>query len=733
MKVSDPGIRSTAMALMEGGNYREAETLLKPMIREFPQDASAACLLAECYAQFQNLEGAEFWYRRALSLQPYNPEYSIRYNRFRIGNLQALPNDRPKYLLGPIMGAAYSFANFADCVFFGGPSSSHHFSEVEASTGENIESILGKCPNGFVPDKIICLLPEYYSPPANIEKCGIQTIGIYTDLPAHSEMIALTAPLFNICLTQGFTQGPQMLIKLGAKGAGTGFFIGDDPLFWVDRNRKRDIDILFLSTFSLPFIYNDRNELILKILSLSSKYKVVIGSESQSNSADLSSRAKIIINCSHSGRLASEMIARRIFESMSSGALSFAEDNIEVVKKFYQDKSEIVLYNKNSIVMLLDNYLNSDDERRRIADAGKCKTIARHTYAGNIKAICHLLEADSGLISSPEIKQIPRAANLLRRGTALFQSLQPKKWDALASLFSEAAEQDPNFEGIIHNNLGVLAAHQGDYPKAEELFAKAIEHSGPHPIFIANRILNSIYLRKDFKSAGLLPRTEILDGLKEAIDILPIYLVCDSNGVIPTDRITRSIYYLKFQDAYLEFPERDDRFHARVISIAGAEINKAFGFGYESMGDFNGAVRHYEMAASEYADDFELISSLSRCCHKLGDEQKALEYIRRAHKLQPLNMGILSNYYALMFAAKHYAEIYESADLMLKADLRINESVELIKLYKTAAAERMNHPHTRELINEYLKSGPLNGSELVTSDEIILQAMKRWKTASMQR
>ena len=265
-----------------------------------------------------------------------------------------------------------------------------------------------------------------------------------------------------------------MLIKLGAKGAGTGFFIGDDPLFWVDRNRKRDIDILFLSTFFLPFIYNDRNELILKILSLSSKYKVVIGSESQSNSADLSSRAKIIINCSHSGRLASEMIARRIFESMSSGALSFAEDNIEVVKKFYQDKSEIVLYNKNSIVMLLDNYLNSDDERRRIADAGKCKTIARHTYAGNIKAICHLLEADSGLISSPEIKQIPRAANLLRRGTALFQSLQPKKWDALASLFSEAAEQDPNFEGIIHNNLGVLAAHQGDYPKAEELFAKAM-------------------------------------------------------------------------------------------------------------------------------------------------------------------------------------------------------------------------------------------------------------------
>ena len=140
MKVSDPGIRSTAMALMEGGNYREAETLLKPMIREFPQDASAACLLAECYAQFPNLEGAEFWYRRALSLQPYNPEYSIRYNRFRIGNLQALPNDRPKYLLGPIMGAAYSFANFADCVFFGG----HHQAIISRRWKHRLEKILSR-------------------------------------------------------------------------------------------------------------------------------------------------------------------------------------------------------------------------------------------------------------------------------------------------------------------------------------------------------------------------------------------------------------------------------------------------------------------------------------------------------------------------------------------------------------------------------------------------------------
>ncbi|MBD3233322.1 MAG: glycosyltransferase [candidate division Zixibacteria bacterium] len=726
VKGPDPGIRSTAMALIESGDFREAEVLIKKLINDYPDNASVACLMADCYAQMPNYEGAEFWFRKAITLQPYNVDFSIHYNIFRIDNLHALPKDRPRYLVGPNMRAAYSFANYADCVFYCRPgTASGHRSEIEVLPDADIESILSKCPSGFSPDRVICLLPEYFAPPSNIEKCACTTVGIYTDLPAHSEMIAATAPLMDICLTQGFREGPQMLLKLGANRSGSGFFIGHDPLFWKDRNKQRDIDILFLSTFSLPFIYNGRNEIIHELLPLAKRYNLVIGTENQQTSAELQSRAKIVVNCSHSGELSSEMIARRIFESMSCGTLCFAEDEVAVVKQFYRDKSEIVFYKLKNLVTLLESYIRSSEERHRIADAGKRKTVNNYTYADNISGITHLLQARGGLMRSDNELKLSRAQRFLRRGISQFYSHLDKTWGAITNLFEKALDQDPQFEAIVKNNLGGVAANQGLYDKALKHFDTAIELEC-NPIYTANQILTLVYLKGDPKRAlNSYNRMEQL-AFETEFDILPLYLVCRPNSVLPTTELTRSLYFLRIQDAYLKYPDRDKRFFDLIGKIVQAEIEKAVGYAYECLDDRENAIEHYEKALGEYYDDFEMIFTLSRLHKNSDNRDKASEYSEKAFKLQPLNMEYLVEYFSHLYDSENFNELFELAENYHHTDLRISGDQSAISFFRALAAEKIQHDNADNIIAEFLRSSHSKLSQESGFGELARSAVQRW-------
>ncbi|GEM_PF-4998215 len=726
----DPGLVSTAKALMENGECRESESVLRNLIADYPDNAEIASLLGDCGSRVSDFAKAEFWYRRAISLQPYNPDYSRRYNRFRIDNFQQLPQDRPKYLVGPLMSAAYFFGAFADCVFFGRRlSPDKHRSEIETSPYMDIDNILSRCPKGFTPDRIICLIPEYYAPPLGIEKCGIESIGIYTDLPAHSEMIALSSPLLDVSLTQGYSSGPGTLLELGAHKSGTGFFIGDDPLFWRDKNKQRDIDILFLSTFSLPHIYKGRNELIHKILPLAEKYKVVIGTEDQNNSAELSSRAKIIINASHSGELTSEMIARRIFESQSCGALCFAEDDIEVVKRFYKDKLEIIYYNPDNITALIESYLKSDEERQRIAEAGKRKTISKYSYASNIKAISYLIEAENGYRSSSVKHRLPRAEVLLRRARMLIHSHYPKDWLEITSLLEKALDQDPDMESVVLNDLGVICAYQGEYAKADRYFQDALGKGENHPIFTANAFVNQLYLLKDFDKIREPQEFETENFLDDAAGILPLYLVCDSNGVLPPEKMTSSIYYLKLQEAILRNLDRKKGFKKNISSITLAEINKGIGWAYYQKEEYGNAVRFYEQSLREYDDDYEIYYQLFLAYMKIGDNGRALENIEKALSLQPLNIRYRASYYALLFRLERHDEIFKSADLILKAQLRIPESIKPIYYYRAVSTEKINHPKADEMINDFIAMEELSDEEKSYFDNTAMAMLGRWKSA----
>ncbi|MCP4634274.1 MAG: tetratricopeptide repeat protein [candidate division Zixibacteria bacterium] len=726
MVPSNIGLRSTAITLIESGNFREAETVLRSLVNENPHDPAMACLLGECCSHLPNFEAAEFWFRKAINLQPYNNAILNNYNKFRIENLLDLPQDRPKYLISPVMSASYSFKNVADCIFFGQGAQPNKSEEIVSSPYDSIDAILYRCPGYFKPEKIICLCPEYYSPPANIEKCDIETIGIYTDIPTQAETIALSVPLFGSCITQGFHDGPQMLLNFGAKRSGTGFFIGDDPLSWVDRNDERDIDILFLSTFSLPIIHKERNEITNTILSLSDKYKVVVGTVDQKTTAELTARAKIVVNCSHSGEFTSEMIARRIFESMSCGALCFTREKVKVVKNFFKDKTEIIYYKNENLKSLLEIYLRSDSERQRIADAGKKKTIENYSYASNVKRIAQMIESGNGYRISSARYRMPRYEAFLRRARLFYHSLQATDYNHVAELLGLALEQEPQLESVICNDLGVLYAEKGEFNKAEEMFKKALQSADTHPVSYVNLVNLYIHALENLDKAISVSEENIPEYPDEWGGTLPLYLVSNYGKLSKVDKFNFSIFYLKIQEAYLQHQDRGDEFKKRIGILIDAEINKSLGFGFEGEGKIGEAIEYYEKALTEFTDDWEMHYRLALLYHNQNNLEKAIEHSRIASNLQPLDIKYVIEYYNCLFESEKYEDILTSTNQMLNTELRITESTTPIKLFRALASAEMKKPDMDKLIANYKTAPELTKAEKSLVNESVLELMTKW-------
>lgn len=289
---------------------------------------------------------------------------------------------RPRYLVGPSLPLIKYFSRYGDCICYDNGANRHDLHAMVCA---------------FKPDKIICILPEYYQPPEGIDRFGIPVVGIYVDVPFQEKAVKETVGLFDICITEGFDEGIKYFKDLGAKDVRTGFLCGVRPELCYDRGYDRDIDILFLGAVKadasgMEAAHDRRNRLLALIKEkFGEKYNLLFGQQSQEESADLTCRAKIVFHCSHNTFLSNEMISRRMFDVTAAGALCFHEEENHCVREFYEDGKEIVLYNDDNLIELLEYYLEHDEERKKIAVMGRLAS-RKWTYEANIGNICRVIE-----------------------------------------------------------------------------------------------------------------------------------------------------------------------------------------------------------------------------------------------------------------------------------------------------------------------------------------------------
>ncbi len=109
------------------------------------------------------------------------------------------------------------------------------------------------------------------------------------------------------------------------------------------------------------------------------------------------SRAKVVFNKSDRGE-----VNMRPFEALSCGPLLVTERNSEGLEEVFQDRKHCVFYDRPAQVFEVIRYfLEHEEERRQIADAGHEWCVANHTYVDRIRSIFEVLRESGCRLKAP--------------------------------------------------------------------------------------------------------------------------------------------------------------------------------------------------------------------------------------------------------------------------------------------------------------------------------------------
>jgi spore maturation protein CgeB len=207
---------------------------------------------------------------------------------------------------------------------------------------------------------------------------------------------------------------PPLLEMVAGLGVQKSYLaLGFDQRFaLVSEESTRDIDVAFVGSITrlqpntVPLlkaisslvptleIYGDIDSIVLHESGLEKFYK---GKAWGPEMWKVLSRSKIVIN-RHGSIAQNFAVNMRMFEATGSGALLVTEDMVNLGELF-SPNNEVVVYKSNSEAAdLIDYYLRNDSELQRIANSGKKKTLAEHTYNKRIERLIEIIELDLKLL-----------------------------------------------------------------------------------------------------------------------------------------------------------------------------------------------------------------------------------------------------------------------------------------------------------------------------------------------
>jgi tetratricopeptide (TPR) repeat protein len=227
-------------------------------------------------------------------------------------------------------------------------------------------------PAGWTPDLILFNSPEYEAVPAGIEEAECTTAAIVGDWNLGGQAIHLSASMFDVLVAD--KNGCSLLQKYGFENVVYAPFFSYDPQKQhLMPDVERDLDIVMIGNFHAD-IQKGRAPWIARVAGLSRKHKVVLTSNVYGEEYTRAmNRAKIVFNRSIRGE-----INMRVYEAMACGAVMFYERENEEIESLFEDRKECVLYGDDDLEELLAYYLENDEERQKIADAGSLR-VQSHT------------------------------------------------------------------------------------------------------------------------------------------------------------------------------------------------------------------------------------------------------------------------------------------------------------------------------------------------------------------
>lgn len=250
-----------------------------------------------------------------------------------------------------------------------------HLDKYYYHTGERGDTALLEAIERIKPDFVILVIykepgidPTVISLPT-IAAITVPIISIWGDLEAEEQQ----------ALAKGLQPFLSKTIATASKSVADRFgytylHVPKDPRIFNNPNKERDLDIVFSGSYG--YGREERQESILHLLNHGIKL-IHGGSEggdhfTTEEYADRYKRAKLALSFSVARGM--NVVNARPFEAMLCGAMLLEQESLELAKLYTPFVDYVPWTDKEDLLKKVQYYLEHDDERQKIADAGCKKT-----------------------------------------------------------------------------------------------------------------------------------------------------------------------------------------------------------------------------------------------------------------------------------------------------------------------------------------------------------------------
>ncbi len=259
--------------------------------------------------------------------------------------------------------------------------------DIVCGLDEPIEAIIDRCE--APPRWILYFESPWGFLPQGIERAEIPTVALMTEDYIHADWLSRLFPLFDLVLSVW----RRIVALYQARGHDNivQWYCGARAPFHRDLGLERIYDVAFVGNLE-PNVQRERNRVVERILGLGRQgLKCLAASGVYFEDYNrIHAQTKIVYH--HS---LTRQINMRVFEAMAAGCLVIChrpEDQADPTSHIFTHGEDIVFADsEDEVPELILYYLERDEERERITQAGRDKVVAQHNYENVLDDLFELL------------------------------------------------------------------------------------------------------------------------------------------------------------------------------------------------------------------------------------------------------------------------------------------------------------------------------------------------------
>lgn len=272
--------------------------------------------------------------------------------------------------------------------------------------------------------------------PRNIEKLDCPTAAYLIDVHLGPRLRRPLATLFDYVFVA--QKDCVDLYRMGKDQHVEWLPLACDPRIHKDLGLDRSLDLGFVGRVGGSY---DRRTDMLQALETRFKLNDYRRPYKREEMASTYSESKIAFNCSISGD-----VNMRVFEAMACGAMLVTDRIANGLLDLFQDGRHLATFQtRDELLERVGYYLQHDDERKAIAEAGQAEVLAHHTYRCRGEQILETIQASPSarapLRDATESERLERYADLyskfrlLDAGFAVLGNARAQRKARLASSY----------------------------------------------------------------------------------------------------------------------------------------------------------------------------------------------------------------------------------------------------------------------------------------------------------